>query len=144
MTYWQFSSAEDLRGDWLFPTETRFGAGRIAELPSALAALGIRKPLIVTDTGLAATPIPARIAALAPGSALWADCDQNPTGEQVMVGVAAYHDHGADAVIALGGGGGSALDSTLLTGISATLAGHWEPPRWEPTSRLLQVDRARS
>ena len=29
MTFWQFSSADELRGDWLFPTETRFGAGRL-------------------------------------------------------------------------------------------------------------------
>ena len=38
MTFWQFDANEDLKGDWLFPTETRFGAGRINELPSILAA----------------------------------------------------------------------------------------------------------
>ena len=46
-----------LRGDWLFPTEIRFGAGRIAELGDVCRRFGISRPLIVTDRGLAATPI---------------------------------------------------------------------------------------
>lgn len=139
MSYWQFSSAQDLRGDWLFPTETRFGAGRIAELPAALAALGMRKPLIVTDRGLAATSIPARIAGLAPGAAIWAGCDQNPTGEQVMEGVGAYHDHGADGVIALGGGSG--LDCGKSVALLAGLGGDL----WRfayPRSLEVQAERS--
>ena len=36
---------------WNYPTTVRFGAGRIAELPDALAAAGINKPLFVTDPG---------------------------------------------------------------------------------------------
>ena len=35
----------------------RFGAGRIAELPDALSATGIKRPLFVTDPGLAKLPI---------------------------------------------------------------------------------------
>ncbi|MFM7215562.1 MAG: iron-containing alcohol dehydrogenase, partial [Verrucomicrobiota bacterium] len=38
-----------------FPTKTRFGAGTLAELPDSLATLGIRRPLVVTDSGLAKT-----------------------------------------------------------------------------------------
>ena len=65
MTFWQFSTADDLRGDWLFPTETRFGAGRVEELPAVLESLGVKRPLVVTDRGLALTAIPQRITALA-------------------------------------------------------------------------------
>ena len=36
---------------WNYPTTVRFGAGRIAELPDALAAAGIKRPLFVTDPG---------------------------------------------------------------------------------------------
>ena len=42
---------------WNYPTTVRFGAGRIAELPDALAAAGIKHPLFVTDPGLAKLPV---------------------------------------------------------------------------------------
>ena len=77
-----------LHGDWLFPTEIRFGAGRIAELGDVCRRLGLRRPLIVTDRGLAATPITslvsdaARGAGVAPG--LFAEVQENPTGGNVM------------------------------------------------------------
>jgi alcohol dehydrogenase class IV len=109
MTFWQFTSADELRGDWWFPTETRFGAGRIAELPSILSVLNISRPLIATDRGLMATTIPDRVDSLAKRCSaplLWAGADQNPTGKQVLAGTEAFHDHKADGVIALGGGSG--------------------------------------
>ena len=120
MTFWQFRSADDLRGDWLFPTETRFGAGRIAELPAVLAQLGVARPLIVTDKGLPATGIPQRVAELS-GGVVWAGADQNPTGEQVMAGAEAFRDHKADGVIALGGGSG--LDAGKSVALLAGLGG---------------------
>ena len=109
MTFWQFNSAAELRGDWFFPTETRFGGGRISELAGILDQHGIKRPLIVTDRGLKSTPIPECILSLAKASTtalLWAGADQNPTGQQVTEGVTAFHDHKADGVIALGGGSG--------------------------------------
>ena len=42
---------------WNYPTTVRFGAGRISELPDALAATGIKRPLFVTDPGLAKLPV---------------------------------------------------------------------------------------
>ena len=39
--------------NWSYPTNIRFGAGRISELPDACLSLGIDRPLLVTDTGLA-------------------------------------------------------------------------------------------
>ena len=122
MTFWQFSTADDLRGDWLFPTETRFGAGRVEELPTVLESLGVKRPLVVTDRGLALTAIPQRITALAGLDALlWAGADQNPTGEQVMEGAEAFRDHRADGVIALGGGSG--LDCGKSVALLAGLGG---------------------
>ena len=124
MTFWQFSSADVLRGDWLFPTEIRFGAGRVTELSGLLDRMGIKRPLIVTDRGLGLTPIPERIASLARENSmpmLWAGADQNPTGEQVMAGTEAFHDHRADCVIALGGGSG--LDCGKSVALLAGLGG---------------------
>jgi alcohol dehydrogenase class IV len=43
-----------LRGTWNYPTSTKFGAGRIVELAEHCRALGMRRPLLVTDAGLAA------------------------------------------------------------------------------------------
>ncbi|MBO6868887.1 MAG: iron-containing alcohol dehydrogenase, partial [Thalassococcus sp.] len=48
-----------LVGNWSYPTAVKFGAGRIAELPAACEAAGIKRPLLVTDKGLAPLPITA-------------------------------------------------------------------------------------
>ncbi|MFO0993789.1 MAG: iron-containing alcohol dehydrogenase [Hyphomicrobiales bacterium] len=124
MTFWHFDTIEELKGDWLFPTETRFGAGRIKELPSILASLKIARPLIVTDRGLMATPLPELVRSTAAQSGtpmLWAEADQNPTGSQVVAGTEAFHDHRADGVIALGGGSG--LDCGKAVALLAGLGG---------------------
>ena len=42
---------------WNYPTPVHFGPGRIKELPDACQELGIQKPLIVTDPGIARLPI---------------------------------------------------------------------------------------
>jgi alcohol dehydrogenase class IV len=143
MTFWQFGKVEELRGDWLFPAETRFGAGRIAELPGVLEQLGMRRPLIVTDRGLTSTSIPERILSLARGPStplLWAGADQNPTGEQVVAGTGAFHDHKADGVIALGGGSG--LDCGKSVALLAGLGGDL----WRfayPRSIEVQAERSK-
>ena len=41
-----------MKGNWNYPTRVWAGPGRIAELPAACAELGMRKPLVVTDSGL--------------------------------------------------------------------------------------------
>ena len=83
-----------MRGDWLFPTEIRFGAGRVEELGDLCLELGIIRPLIVTDRGLAATPIfeHARRAAARPEvlAQAFTEVQENPTGGNVEAGVAAF------------------------------------------------------
>ena len=51
------NEAADLFGNWSCLDPIRFGAGRIGELPEACLMLGIRRPLLVTDPGLAASPL---------------------------------------------------------------------------------------
>src|ERR1700712_3687887 len=46
-----------IKSNWNYPTAVRFGAGRISELPEALKATGIKKPLLVTDAGLVNLPV---------------------------------------------------------------------------------------
>ncbi len=117
-----------LRGNWSYPTTVRFGAGRIAELPDACAALGIARPLLITDPGLAGHAIGERVLAIARAGlpvALFADVRPNPTGADVAAGVEALRKGGHDGVIALGGG--SALDAAKAIAFMAAQ----ERPIWD-------------
>ena len=48
-----------VRANWSYPTRVWLGAGRLAELPAAAAELGMSRPLLVTDPGLARLPVTA-------------------------------------------------------------------------------------
>ncbi len=103
---------QDLKGNWAFPTQMIFGPGRIRLLARACSGLGMTRPLLVTDPGLAALPmvseaIAANEAAGLP-TGLFTEVKANPVGQNVTAGVAAYRTGGHDGVIAFGGG--SALD----------------------------------
>jgi alcohol dehydrogenase class IV len=78
----------------------KFGAGRAAELPAVLAGLGSR---VLVCTGAD----PARHAGLVAGLGLPAavfPVAAEPTDELARAGVAAAREHGADVVVAIGGG----------------------------------------
>ncbi len=118
-----------LEGNWSYPTAVRFGAGRIGELAEACKALGMTRPLLVTDPGLAALPMvadaTAAIAAAGIETAVFAEVRGNPVGQNVEDGVAAYRAGGHDGVIAFGGG--SALDA----GKAVALMIGQERPIWD-------------
>ncbi len=115
-----------LRANWSYPTAIRFGAGRISEIAEACAAAGIRRPLLVTDKGLAGLPITRAtldlMEAAGLGRAMFSDVDPNPTEHNVEAGVAAYREGGHDGVIALGGGSGLDLGKMV-----AFMAGQTRP-----------------
>ncbi|HVL71683.1 MAG TPA: hypothetical protein VM434_07335, partial [Beijerinckiaceae bacterium] len=46
-----------LSGNWNYPTAVKFGPGRIRELADICRGAGIRRPLLVTDSGLAKLPM---------------------------------------------------------------------------------------
>ena len=115
-----------LVANWSYPTSVRFGAGRIAELAEACAAAGIRKPLLVTDAGLAKLDITQRALSilekggLTPG--LFSDIKPNPVESNLDAGVSAFRSGGHDGVVAFGGGSG--LDIGKLV---AFMAGQTRP-----------------
>lgn len=115
-----------LTGNWSYPTAIRFGAGRISELPEACAQAGIRRPLLVTDKGLATLPITQAtldiLEAAGLGRALFAEVDPNPNDINLAAGVEAYRDGNHDGVIAFGGGSGLDLGKMV-----AFMAGQTRP-----------------
>jgi alcohol dehydrogenase class IV len=102
-----------LRGNWSYPTQVRFGLGRISELADCCRELGLRRPLFVTDPSLA--KLPAFLAAKAAldvsglASGLFSEVRANPVLKNVETGVRALREGRHDGVIAFGGG--SALDA---------------------------------
>ena len=112
--------------NWNYPTAIKAGPGRVRELPVHCRALGMHKPLLVTDPGLAALPMVADVlrdcgdAGL--GCRVFSQIKGNPTGRNVDEGVEAYRAGGHDGVIALGGG--SALDAAKAI---ALMAGQTRP-----------------
>jgi len=113
-----------LTANWSYPTAIRFGAGRIQELAQACASAGIKKPLLVTDRGLAKLPLVNDILSLMDkgglGQGLFFDVDPNPTDENLEQGVRAYKAGGHDGVIALGGGSGLDLGKAVAFMVGQT------------------------
>lgn len=97
-------------GSWNYPTRVLAGPGRIVEIADACRTAGITRPLLVTDAGLRDADITERTLDLLDGAgfevALFCDVKGNPTNANVEAGVAAYRAHGADGVVAFGGGSG--------------------------------------
>ena len=102
--------------NWSYPTRILFGPGRIAELADACKANGMKRPLIVTDPGLAKLPVIGRAQKILEQggveAGLWADVLPNPTETNMKAGIAVYKKGKHDSVIAIGGG--SALDQGKL------------------------------
>ncbi len=115
-----------LVGSWSYPTAIKFGAGRINELPEACATAGMKRPLLVTDKGLADLPITTAtldiLEAAGLGRGLFSDVDPNPNEKNLDAGVAAYKAGGHDGVIAFGGGSGLDLGKMV-----AFMAGQTRP-----------------
>ena len=120
--------------NWSYPTNVRFGAGRIGELADACAQAGIKRPLLVTDRGLADAAITRTAldglsrAGLISGAGskqsagLFADVDPNPSDANLAAGVQAFRAGHHDGVVAFGGGSGLDLGKMV-----AFMAGQRRP-----------------
>ncbi len=110
-----------LIGNWNYPTQIRFGQGRISELAGACAQTGMQRPLLVTDRGLANLPVTKQVLEIMDreglGRASFSDVDPNPRDQNLEYGVRFFQDGRFDGVIAMGGGSG--LDLAKLIAFMA-------------------------
>ena len=99
-----------LIGNWSYPTQIKFGAGRIREIADACNQANIKRPLLITDKGLSNLPITSKTLQLMKeaglGDALFSNVDQNPNEKNLNSGIAAFKEGNHDGVIAFGGGSG--------------------------------------
>lgn len=118
-----------MKANWNYPTAIRFGAGRIAELGSACHALGIERPLLVTDPDLAQLPpMQAAVRSLEQAGLplkVFSRVKGNPTEQNVLDGLNVFRTEDCDGVIALGGG------SSLDAGKTIALMAGQERPLWD-------------
>jgi alcohol dehydrogenase class IV len=108
-----------------FPTLIHFGPGARSEIAGHLRAQGLKRPLVVTDRGLAPLPLLRGIAdGLREGglyTAVFSEVGGNPARSQVAAGVAAFRSHSADAIVGVGGGAG--LDVAKAVALMASHPG---------------------
>ena len=125
-----------------FP-KVQFGFGTIESLPEELSALGVSRPLFVTDQGLVKCGVFSMVLKVMPSGAKFGVFDEtpeNPTVEGVERGLRAYRAAGCNGVAAVGGG--SVIDTakvvSVLAGHPGTLAHYHEHPE-EITSATVSL-----
>jgi len=125
-----------------FPTAITFGAGARREVAQHLKDRGVKRPLVVTDKGLATLAILKDFVAGLAGleASVYAGVQGNPLKKQVEDGVEAFRAHRADAVI--GFGGGAALDVAKAVALMAVHEGDvleyaWDHPKVRPITNAL-------
>ena len=118
--------SSNITANWSYPTAVKLGRGRIKELADACKSLGMKKPLLVTDRGLASMAITKNALDILEdaglGRAIFADVDPNPNEKNLEAGVKAFKDGGHDGVVAFGGGSGLDLGKCV-----AFMAGQTRP-----------------
>ncbi|MBL4656638.1 MAG: iron-containing alcohol dehydrogenase [Flavobacteriales bacterium] len=91
-----------------FPTNVRFGAGAINELPGYLKENKLSNPLVVTDPNVADLSffkkIISELRAAGIGAEVFSDISKNPVKSDVLKGGNAYEDFNSDSIVGIGGG----------------------------------------
>lgn len=110
----------------ILPRIMEIGADASCKLPDVLAALGCRRPLIVTDPMMVKLGQAQRLVEILSARDIhcevFADTVPEPTAASIQAGVATLKGGDFDAVVALGGG--SPIDSAKAIAILARYGGH--------------------
>ena len=103
------------------PTRIVHGPGAISGLGELAKGLGIRKPFLVTDRGVAAAGIADEALKHLEGAAVFDRVYPNPDVELVGRASALYREEGCDGLVALGGG--SSIDTAKGVGVEVAHGG---------------------
>lgn len=132
--------------DLRIPPLLRIGAGSIESIGELTAAVGSRRPLIVTDSYLTSNGTAGRVAdLLAAGGAqaeIYDGTIPDPTTASLSDGLVALKRHDADSIVALGGG--SPIDTAKALAVLAVRGGSMSdlkaPYRYEgPTLPVIAI-----
>ncbi|KOU58851.1 alcohol dehydrogenase [Streptomyces sp. MMG1533] len=107
------------------PRILRVGGGAVGELGDVVRGLGLRRPLLVTDSFLAGTGAAERLMATLGAAGLqphlFAGTVPDPTTDSLDAGLTVLREHGADSLI--GFGGGSPMDTAKALGLLGVQGG---------------------
>lgn len=124
------------------PTVMKHGLGAVSGLADEVRALGMQRPLIVTDSGIVNAGLLERVTAPLAAANLdyeiFYDVVPNPPIALVNEGAALYERESCDGIIALGGG--SPMDASKSIGVVANNGGsildyEWADP--QPIKRRI-------
>ena len=105
-------------------TTILFDHGAVRHLAAEMKAVGITRPLLVTDRGVVAAGVAGRVLETLPQSnsiPRFEDTPSNPTEEAVLQALEVYKREKCDGLVALGGG--SSMDLAKAVAILATHGG---------------------
>lgn len=95
------------------------GKGCIEEIPGELQRRGFKKAFICSDPDLVKYGVTKKVTDILDGAGiaweLYSEIKPNPTIKNVQDGVTAYHESGADCIVAIGGG--SSMDTSKGIGV---------------------------
>ena len=95
------------------------GKGAISEIPNEIKACGYKKVFVCTDPDLIKFGVAAKVTDVLTAASVpyevFSNIKANPTIENVLDGVKAFKESGADSIVAIGGG--SAMDTAKAIGI---------------------------
>jgi choline dehydrogenase len=110
------------------PTRLVHGPGAVASLADECRALGITRPLLVTDPGVAAAGLVDRVQPQLNGVVVFDEVRPNPDIELVDRAADVYRAAGCDGLVGLGGG--SSLDTAKSIGVVARHGGSIAQYEW--------------
>ena len=110
------------------PTRLVHGAGALAQLRGVLRELGVARPMLVTDPGVAAAGLADRALGQLEEPVVFDEVRPNPDIELVDRGAEIYRESGCDALVALGGG--SSIDTAKSIGVVAEHGGSIRDYEW--------------
>ena len=119
------------------PTRLIHGPGALGRLSGTLGELGVTRPMLVTDPGVAAAGIADRALEHLANAIVFDEVRPNPDIELVDRGADVYRESGCDGLVALGGG--SSIDTAKSIGVVIQHGGSIADYEWgrEPIVRRV-------